>query len=227
MSDCHKCKKPVYFAERRTSLGFDWHPECLRCEECSKRLNPGQHAEHKGIPYCNMPCYSTLFGPAAFGYGFKTEAHMSYSKRELNPSSPLKTDEILVKLKAYNAYYEGKAGQITHRNRNGRCILEGILKIYWGVSRLIFLREKDNVPLSSFRRGRRLTARRQRRRRAYHRAQWCRRRRRSGRAETRERRKRGATGRRGSRHQRRGGVAGSEQPLPDDPSTPRPELASL
>lgn len=27
------------------SLGYDWHPECLRCEECSKRLNPGQHAE--------------------------------------------------------------------------------------------------------------------------------------------------------------------------------------
>lgn len=32
-------------AERMQSLGYDWHPECLRCEECSKRLNPGQHAE--------------------------------------------------------------------------------------------------------------------------------------------------------------------------------------
>lgn len=35
-------------AERKQSLGYDWHPECLRCEECGKRLNPGQHAEHKG-----------------------------------------------------------------------------------------------------------------------------------------------------------------------------------
>jgi len=35
----------VYLAERMQSLGYDWHPECLRCEECSKRLNPGQHAE--------------------------------------------------------------------------------------------------------------------------------------------------------------------------------------
>lgn len=32
-------------AERKQSLGYDWHPECLRCEECAKRLNPGQHAE--------------------------------------------------------------------------------------------------------------------------------------------------------------------------------------
>ncbi len=32
-------------AERRQSLGFDWHPTCLRCQECGKILNPGQHAE--------------------------------------------------------------------------------------------------------------------------------------------------------------------------------------
>jgi hypothetical protein len=32
-------------AERRQSIGFDWHPWCLKCEECGKRLNPGQHAE--------------------------------------------------------------------------------------------------------------------------------------------------------------------------------------
>jgi hypothetical protein len=32
-------------AERRQSLGFDWHPTCLRCQECGKVLNPGQHAE--------------------------------------------------------------------------------------------------------------------------------------------------------------------------------------
>lgn len=54
-------------AERKQSLGYDWHPECLRCEECGKRLNPGQHAEHKGIPYCHVPCYGALFGPQLFG----------------------------------------------------------------------------------------------------------------------------------------------------------------
>lgn len=36
-------------AERKQSLGYDWHPECLRCEECGKRLNPGQHAEVKAL----------------------------------------------------------------------------------------------------------------------------------------------------------------------------------
>lgn len=34
-----------FAAERKQSLGYNWHPECLRCEECGKRLNPGQHAE--------------------------------------------------------------------------------------------------------------------------------------------------------------------------------------
>ena len=32
-------------AERKTSLGRDWHPTCLRCSECGRVLSPGQHAE--------------------------------------------------------------------------------------------------------------------------------------------------------------------------------------
>ena len=36
----------IFFAaEQRNSLGKVWHPGCLRCEECGKRLNPGQHSE--------------------------------------------------------------------------------------------------------------------------------------------------------------------------------------
>lgn len=50
-------------AERKTSLGKDWHAGCLRCEKCNKTLVPGSHAEHEGKPYCNHPCYSALFGP--------------------------------------------------------------------------------------------------------------------------------------------------------------------
>ena len=34
-----------FSAERRKSMGFDWHRQCLKCEECGKVLNPGQHAE--------------------------------------------------------------------------------------------------------------------------------------------------------------------------------------
>lgn len=59
----------IYFfaAERKTSLGKDWHSGCLRCEKCNKTLTPGSHAEHEGKPYCNNPCYSALFGPTGFG----------------------------------------------------------------------------------------------------------------------------------------------------------------
>lgn len=50
-------------AERKTSLGRDWHGACLRCDKCNKTLVPGQHSEHDDKPYCNNPCYSALFGP--------------------------------------------------------------------------------------------------------------------------------------------------------------------
>ncbi|XP_078036749.1 cysteine-rich protein 1 isoform X1 [Augochlora pura] len=85
MPNCPKCDKPVYFdfilpgwtwntqklytAERKTSLGKDWHGSCLRCEKCNKTLTPGSHSEHEGKPYCNHPCYSALFGPGGFGRG--------------------------------------------------------------------------------------------------------------------------------------------------------------
>lgn len=52
-----------FSAERKTSLGKDWHGACLRCEKCNKTLVPGSHAEHEGKPYCHNPCYSALYGP--------------------------------------------------------------------------------------------------------------------------------------------------------------------
>uniref|UniRef100_A0A8C7LA89 LIM zinc-binding domain-containing protein n=4 Tax=Salmoninae TaxID=504568 RepID=A0A8C7LA89_ONCKI len=69
MPKCPKCTKEVYFAERVTSLGKDWHRPCLKCEKCNKTLSAGSHAEHDGKPYCNSPCYSALFGPKGFGRG--------------------------------------------------------------------------------------------------------------------------------------------------------------
>uniref|UniRef100_A0A8C8SLZ8 LIM zinc-binding domain-containing protein n=1 Tax=Pelusios castaneus TaxID=367368 RepID=A0A8C8SLZ8_9SAUR len=63
MPKCPRCQKEVYFAEKVTSLGKDWHRPCLKCEKCGKTLTSGSHAEHEGKPYCNQPCYSALFGP--------------------------------------------------------------------------------------------------------------------------------------------------------------------
>ncbi|XP_059213180.1 cysteine-rich protein 2-like isoform X2 [Centropristis striata] len=67
-SKCPKCDKTVYFAEKVSSLGKDWHKFCLKCERCNKTLNPGGHAEHDGTPYCHKPCYAALFGPKAASF---------------------------------------------------------------------------------------------------------------------------------------------------------------
>ncbi|XP_045212556.2 ras association domain-containing protein 4-like [Mercenaria mercenaria] len=80
MDTCSRCGKAVYFAERKTSLGRHWHPNCLRCLECNKILAPGQHAEHKGMPYCHKPCYGALFGPQMFGYGSNVTSPANFRK---------------------------------------------------------------------------------------------------------------------------------------------------
>ncbi|XP_067409572.1 cysteine-rich protein 1-like [Emydura macquarii macquarii] len=62
ISYCPICGKPVYFAERKRSLGKDYHPLCLKCYQCKRQLSPGQHAEYDDKPYCNH-CYLLHFGP--------------------------------------------------------------------------------------------------------------------------------------------------------------------
>lgn len=148
MWKCHKCHKPVYFAERKQSLGYNWHPECLRCEECGKRLNPGQHAEHKGVPYCHVPCYGALFGPQLFGHGTRVESHKSFGAQKDSPKfsngPTLPRSHLETKIKVYNQFYEGKSGEIRSREVNGRFILEGSLRIHWGVHGVIHLKENDD-----------------------------------------------------------------------------------
>ncbi|VDK88105.1 unnamed protein product [Litomosoides sigmodontis] len=75
MPNCPGCNKPVYFAERVTSIGKDWHRPCLRCENenCRKTLTAGNHSERQGKPYCNH-CYGALFGPKGYGHG-GSESH--------------------------------------------------------------------------------------------------------------------------------------------------------
>lgn len=144
MWPCRKCGKPVYFAERRQSLGFDWHPTCLCCEECGKRLNPGQHAEHKGVPYCHHPCYGALFGPQIYGHGTRNECHASFGNVE-NKYGQVKRSHLEVKLKEYNKFFDGSPGELKSREVNGRLILEGVLRIHWGVRNVIHLKQEDEV----------------------------------------------------------------------------------
>ncbi|CAO2583133.1 Cysteine-rich protein 2 [Lemmus lemmus] len=55
-SKCPKCDKTVYFAEKVSSLGKDWHKFSLKCERCNKTLTPGGHAEQDRKPFCHKPC---------------------------------------------------------------------------------------------------------------------------------------------------------------------------
>ncbi|KAI3411872.1 Cysteine-rich protein 1 [Globodera pallida] len=73
---CPKCQLPVYFAERVTSIGKDWHRPCLRCNnpDCEKTLTVGKHCEHDGMPYCER-CYGAKFGPRGYGHG-GVESHV-------------------------------------------------------------------------------------------------------------------------------------------------------
>ncbi|XP_026461926.1 uncharacterized protein LOC113363657 [Ctenocephalides felis] len=146
MKKCHKCEKPVYFAERRQSIGYDWHPECLRCQECGRRLDPGQHAEHKGVPYCHVPCYAALFGPQLFGHGTRVESHKSFGQKgpiRSNSTALLPRTHLESKLKVFNQFHEniGKSGEVRSREVNGRLVLEGSLRVYWGVQAVIHLKE--------------------------------------------------------------------------------------
>jgi len=151
MWKCQRCGKPVYFAERRQSLGFDWHPWCLKCEECGKILQPGQHAEHKSTPYCHIPCYSALFGPKLFGHGSRVESHRNFGRRE---NSFVREQKSLERsLKEYNDYFksedagrtEGERMGVSHREVNGRLVLAGVLRIFWGIDHSIRLREFDDT----------------------------------------------------------------------------------
>ncbi|PWA16878.1 hypothetical protein CCH79_00012806 [Gambusia affinis] len=45
---CPICGKPVYFGEKKRSLGRDYHPLCLKCQKCKRQLTAGQHAEATG-----------------------------------------------------------------------------------------------------------------------------------------------------------------------------------
>ncbi|XP_048590216.1 ras association domain-containing protein 2 isoform X1 [Nematostella vectensis] len=127
-------------SEQKNSLGKVWHPSCLRCEECGKRLNPGQHSEHRGIPYCNLPCYSLLFGPGGYGHG-GTESHKHLGEEKLSQAEQEAIrNEIVPRLKHYNTYFENrKALQMACREANGHLILEGVLRVYWGLKHPVML----------------------------------------------------------------------------------------
>lgn len=135
MSKCPKCGKPVYFAERKSSLGKEWHPQCLRCEVCDKTLTPGRHSEHLGAPYCNQ-CYQAHYGPDGFRPG-SLEPRKVLSPDDQQTSA--ERQETLARIKEYNLYKDSPVDELMPREINGKVLFEGVLKIYWGLQKPIRL----------------------------------------------------------------------------------------
>jgi hypothetical protein len=135
MSRCPRCDKPVYFAERRSSLGKEWHPTCLRCGSCDRLLSPGGLCEHLGNPYCNN-CYQQNFGPDGFRPGC-----VEPRKFKMNNDAQSKSEkqEIVSKIREYNLYKEAPLDQLKFREVNNRILFEGVLKIYWGIKNALIL----------------------------------------------------------------------------------------
>lgn len=48
------------------------------------------------------------------------------------------------KLKLYNEQFESKSQEVKSREVNGRLVLEGALRVYWGVQGVIHLKEDDD-----------------------------------------------------------------------------------
>ncbi|KAI9487010.1 MAG: hypothetical protein EXX96DRAFT_62413 [Benjaminiella poitrasii] len=65
---CVSCRKPVYAAELVLGAGNKYHKICLKCSECSKRLDSTNMVDKDFDLYCRG-CYSKLFGPKGYGYG--------------------------------------------------------------------------------------------------------------------------------------------------------------
>uniref|UniRef100_A0A669B2U0 Ras association domain family member 4a n=1 Tax=Oreochromis niloticus TaxID=8128 RepID=A0A669B2U0_ORENI len=67
---------------------------------------------------------------------------MTYVK--LSEEKLISKSDILLLLKTYNCYHEGKNFQLRTREEDGELVLEGLLNIYWGLCRPIRLQMYDD-----------------------------------------------------------------------------------
>lgn len=96
-----------------------------------------------------MPCYGALFGPQLFGHGTRVESHKSFGikgapRQTAAGGVTLPRDHLESKIKVYNQFFNNKSHEIRTREVNDRLILEGALRVYWGVQGVIHLKEDDD-----------------------------------------------------------------------------------
>ncbi len=118
-----------------------------------------------------MYSYGALFGPQLFGHGTRVESHKSFGKVENKSYGGITRygvrlyiisfymvyffsffifrNNLESTIKSYNHYYEvhGGSGGVKSREVNGRLVLEGVLRLYWGVHSAIQLKEDDDQRL--------------------------------------------------------------------------------
>ena len=74
--------------------------------------------------------------------------YRSFGRRE--KSFVREQGELRTKLEEYNAFYTDNArSQVASREVNGRLLLEGIIKVYWGTEASVRLKEFDDTRLSN------------------------------------------------------------------------------
>lgn len=116
-------------------MGYDWHPQCLKCEMCKKVLQPGRHSEHTGKPYCDIPCYQALFGPEGYGRG-GVEAHKAFGNG-LGETVSEEKSALIALFKAYNNFHQGSPYELKYKEVNSTVLVEGVMKIFWGLKKPI------------------------------------------------------------------------------------------
>lgn len=98
-----------------------------------------------------MPCYGALFGPQLFGHGTRVESHKSFgakgsTSRPVQNGPSIPREQLETKLREFNETSDNKGQEIRSREVNGRLVLEGALRVYWGVQGVIHLKD-DDYPL--------------------------------------------------------------------------------
>jgi len=113
-----------------------------RCEECGRSISKGSYSEHEGHPYCNVPCYSMLFSSlkslvkdAVDGVGMHPGG--------LSHEQKIFRNSLIPKLRTYNTYYVDKPFQISCAECKSEFMLEGTLRVYWGLKNEVKLKADE------------------------------------------------------------------------------------
>eukprot|EP00800_Vazella_pourtalesii_P015878 TRINITY_DN4399_c0_g1_i7.p1 TRINITY_DN4399_c0_g1~~TRINITY_DN4399_c0_g1_i7.p1 ORF type:complete len:297 (-),score=60.39 TRINITY_DN4399_c0_g1_i7:729-1619(-) len=101
------------------------------------------------MPYCDVPCYSALFGPGGFGRG-GTESHKVFGCVE-DYDKKTHRNELIRKLKLYNATLANSKLPLNYSEANHEVFYEGVLRVHWLIKKPIKLLERSSLVPPNYR----------------------------------------------------------------------------